>query len=432
MKRETGFTLLELMVAMTVTLVILAATLSLFQTALQTSTSGTQLSTLNGNLRSAMGLITRDLLQAGQGIPTGGVAIPISGGCQKINRPMPVGLGGTFPYGCTFASAANLPAVIPGNALGPSIPTGPGGTSLGNPIFTAFPTGAANSDMVTMLYQDNNLVTNEIFSSGQPFNNFLQTLNWNSMTFSPAVVVNNTSNGINIGDIFMVYGGGLYRYVVVTAIAGQVATYTPLQDAFKLNQQPSSAPGGACPISGTLCDIWATGSVPFGGTCTYTAGTPPVFTNTTANACAATAQRVLMISYFLDTNTVINGQVIPRLMRQINMTKTPAACSTASPPAVGCPNSVAEVIEALEFSYDYVNGTPPCAGGPCGPITNVVSTAAAEAKCACAVTDNQIRKVNIFLAGRSDTLLSPTGQFSRSNVATQVDIRSLAFINRYQ
>ena len=418
MKRATGFSLLELLVAMTVTLIILAATLSLFQTALQTNDSSTQMSTMNGNLRSAMNLIVRDLLQAGQGIPNGGVPLPINGSCKKINRPMPTGTA-TFPYGCANpASAPNLPAVIPGSALGPVIP-GPGGNALSNPTLTAFPTASANSDMVTMLYQDNNLVTNVILVNEQPVNNFLQTLTSTSMTFSPAVTVNNQNNGINVGDLFLVYGGGLYRYVVVTAISGQTATFAPTQDALNLNQQPTGASCGT--ITGTLCDLQAAG-VPYGGTCTYAAGPPPTFTPDILHpsACSATAQRVLMVSYFLDATTVINGQVVPRLMRQINMTTTPADCGTSSAPPVGCPASVAEVIEGLEFSYDYVNGA--------APITNQVSTPALPV----GITDNQIRKVNLYIAGRSDTLLSPTEQYMRSNLATQVDIRSLAFVNRYQ
>jgi hypothetical protein len=48
------------------------------------------------------------------------------------------------------------------------------------------------------------------------------------------------------------------------------------------------------------------------------------------------------------------------------------------------------------------------------------------------LTDNQIRKVNIYLAARSDAILTPTNQYIRNNIATQVDIRSLAFVNRYQ
>jgi hypothetical protein len=163
-------------------------------------------------------------------------------------------------------------------------------------------------------------------------------------------------------------------------------------------------------------------NVAFGDTCTYNSGNPPTWTTgTSANSCAATAQRLLMISYFLDSTLTLNGQTVPRLMRQVNMTKNSTNCTTANPPAVGCPESVAEVIEGLELSYDYVNGT--------SPITNQVTTPVG-------LTDNQIRKVNIYLAGRSDTpsgfdLTKKTAQYMRNNLATQVDIRSLAFVNRY-
>src|SRR5208282_2611404 len=99
MKRESGFTLIELMVSMAVLLVVVGATLSLFQYAMRTNESSTQLSNMNGNLRSAMNLITRDLIQAGQGIPTGGVPLPVGVGCVAVNRPVPVGTA-TYTYGC--------------------------------------------------------------------------------------------------------------------------------------------------------------------------------------------------------------------------------------------------------------------------------------------------------------------------------------------
>src|SRR5208283_3598710 len=122
MKREAGFSLIELLVAMAVTLIIVAATLGLFESALRTNQSSQQLSNMNGNLRSAMNLITRDLLQAGQGIPTGGVTLPAGAGCIAVNRPVPVGTS-TFSYGCLNAATnPNLPAVIPGNAMGPAVP----------------------------------------------------------------------------------------------------------------------------------------------------------------------------------------------------------------------------------------------------------------------------------------------------------------------
>jgi len=413
MKREWGFTLIELMVSMAVLLVVVAATLSLFQYAMQTNQSSTQLSNMNGNLRSAMNLLTRDLIQAGQGIPTGGVPLPGGAGCTAVNRPVPVG-SATFTYGCpNYTTNPNLPAVIPGNAIGPAVPDTPPATpgNLGSPNLTWVPSPGPTSDVITFFYQDNTLITNSIFNGPIATPNFLTTLTANSMTFSGAVTVNSGSNTANIGDIFMVSGAGLYRYVAITSISGQTLNFVA-GDVYHLNQQGSAA-------SGTITDL-STAGVPFGGTCTYAAGPPATFTNTTAGACAAYAQRVLMISYWLDITQSVNGQVIPRLMRQVGM----ASSCASPPPPVGCPRSVAEVIEGFELSYDYVNGTT--------PVNNQVSSTAAAATCSCTITDNQIRKVNVYMAGRSDTQLSQNQQYLRTNLATQVDLRSLAFVDRYR
>jgi len=382
MRREAGFSLIEMLVAMTVTLIIAAATLSLFSYALNVNASGTQLSNINGNLRSAMNLVARDLLQAGQGIPTGGVALPVGTGCQNINRPIYTGTA-QFPYGCANPTVyPNMPAVIPGNALGPDV--------VQIPTLSWMPeTTSKNTDMITVVYQDNNLVTNLNPTNLQP--NYLTTITASALTFSSAVPITTVgpttvSNPAVPGDVFLVYGGGLYRYVVATAVSGQVVTIAT-GDPFNLNQQGTAG-------SGTISDMSAAG-VPFGSTCNASLTPLPA-------ACAATAQRVLMITYFLDNSTVVNGQTIPRLMRQVGM---------------NAPVSVAEVIEDMEYSYDYVNGST--------PINNVVTTPAG-------LTDNQIRKVNVYLAARSDTVLTSTGQYIRNNMATQVDIRSLAFVNRYQ
>jgi prepilin-type N-terminal cleavage/methylation domain-containing protein len=435
MKRHTGFSLLELLVAMAVTLIILAATLSLFETALRTNETSTQMSTLNGNMRSAMNLVVRDLLQAGQGIPTGGVLLPTGTSCQNVNRPVPTQFGGNspFPYGCANPTFPNLPAVIPGSGFGPVVPNPSGGATappLGNPSATELPqfpnSGDPSSDMITMLYQDYNLVTNQVVVSGAPYASPLEQINLNSMTFSNAVMITGkesngspVSNPVNIGDLFLVQGGEYFRFVVVTAVNGQTVQFQP-GDAFNLNQQPAAVPPAPCNPSGTVCDLQT--QVHFGGTCTYNATNPPTWTPVTnAKDCLAFAQRVLMVTYFLDTSLQLNppnGPIIPRLMRQVNMTSVPADCQLANPPAVGCPSSVAEVIEALEFSYDYTTSTA-------APITNQIVTPTG-------LSDNQIRKVNVFLAGRSDNPLSQTGQYVRNNMATQVDIRSMAFINRYQ
>jgi len=387
--RETGFTLIELMVAMAVTLLIAAATLGLFSYALNVNATGTQISNINGNLRSALNLVVRDLLQAGQGYPTGGVALPTGSGCQNINRPVYTGTA-QFPYGCANPTTyPNLPAVMPGNGMGPYV--------ISNPTVTWMPEGSNhNSDMITIIYQDNNLVTNANPATNAP--NYLVSISSTALTFSNTVTI--TGAGVSVpakaNDLFLVYGGGLYRLVEATNAVGQVVSINT-GDLLNINQQ-NKAPG----VTGTIYDLQAATGVPYGTTCNQTLTPLPA-------ACAYTAQRVLMISYFLDNSTVVNGQLVPRLMRQVGMNG---------------PVSVAEVIEDFEVSYDYVNGAY--------PVNNVISTTQAATACSCTITDNQIRKANVYLAARSDTILTATNQYLRSNMAVQVEFRSLAFVNRYQ
>ncbi len=425
MKREEGFSLIELLVAMAVTLIIVAATLGLFESALHTNESSQQLSNMNGNLRSAMNLMTRDLLQAGQGIPTGGVLIPTGAGCKAVNRPVPVGLA-TFPYGCGFASSPNLPALIPGNAVGPAVPDIPSKTAtagdLKSPNLTWVPSPGPESDIVTMVYQDNTLITSSFVNAAIFSPNYLITLTANSMTFSNALIFT-ANNGPNIGDIFLVTGptaaGPASRYVVITEVTpgSQTVNFdsSDPNDAFNLNQQTSAA-------SGTINDL-SNGGANFGLACPQPAALPTPYATPLPAACLFYAQRVLMVSYWLDITQTVNGQVVPRLMRQVGLASA-ASCAANPPPLNGCPRPVAEVIEGLELSYDYVNGTT--------PINNQISSTAANTACGgCGITDNQIRKVNLYLAGRSDAALSQTGQYLRNNLATQIDIRSLAFVSRY-
>jgi prepilin-type N-terminal cleavage/methylation domain-containing protein len=123
MKRQTGFTLIEFMVAMGITLVALAATMIAFKDATNTNQSVTLKSDLSDNLRAGVNLLEQDLIQAGTGIPTGGIPVPytpgpaacLGSGGAPINRPNLTG-SLTFPV-CNVS----LNAVEPGWELGPPI-----------------------------------------------------------------------------------------------------------------------------------------------------------------------------------------------------------------------------------------------------------------------------------------------------------------------
>ncbi|MGB2653484.1 MAG: prepilin-type N-terminal cleavage/methylation domain-containing protein, partial [Candidatus Acidiferrum sp.] len=146
MKKQSGFTLIEFMVAMGITLIALATTMLAFKDATRTNQNVSLRSDLGDNLRASVNLLEQDLIQAGTGIPTGGIPIPYTAGPTScpgsggapINRPNLTG-GLTFPV-CNVT----LNAVEPGWELGP-------------PISSPDSHAGANTDEITMLYADNTL-----------------------------------------------------------------------------------------------------------------------------------------------------------------------------------------------------------------------------------------------------------------------------------
>jgi hypothetical protein len=113
-----------------------------------------------------------------------------------------------------------------------------------------------------------------------------------------------------------------------------------------------------------------------------------------------TAFRVWMITYYLSNSDPFH----PQLMRQVNF---------------NAPTPVGDAMENLQISYDISNpvGTPL-------PGVNVKFPVAPD-------TPNQIRKVNLFLAARSEVANSQHA-FLRNNLLTQVSVRNLAFFSRYK
>ena len=148
-RKLAGYTIIELMIAMSVTMVLLYAALHAFKDASQSSKQISLASDMTDNLRAGLNLIQQDLLQAGTGIPPTGIPIPNTpngaGTCnagQALNRPSLNG-GTLFPQ-CNFV----LPSIEPGQAMGPLI-TSPDATA-GNPS-----SPASFTDEITMLYADN-------------------------------------------------------------------------------------------------------------------------------------------------------------------------------------------------------------------------------------------------------------------------------------
>ncbi len=89
---DAGFSLPEMMISMGIMLVVLAGTFTAMTTAMNAEQTASNLTTMNGHLRSSMDLVVRDFLQVGQGLPVGRViGIPNGPGAAQITPARPGG-----------------------------------------------------------------------------------------------------------------------------------------------------------------------------------------------------------------------------------------------------------------------------------------------------------------------------------------------------
>jgi prepilin-type N-terminal cleavage/methylation domain-containing protein len=378
MKKQTGFTLIEMMVALGITLVALAATMIAFKDATYTNQSVTLKSDISDNLRAGVNLLEQDLIQAGTGIPTGGIPVPYTAGPKTclgsggapINRPNMTG-GLSFPV-CNVS----LNAIEPGWQLGPAI-TSPDSIA------------GANTDLITILYVDNTLALNSRMvnepaigtNPGCPAGSITPdgqtvTFDANCIAFSP------TGVQINPGDLIMFTNGQGNAIQEVTSVSGQTLNFIA-GDGLNLNARTDP--------QGTILQLQNTKVV--GGQNVPNGTFPPT-----------TATRIWMITYYLDN--VIDPLHV-RLIRRINWLNQGSI--------LGQP--VGETIENLQFKYNFVDGVTNPSGQPSIPAGE---------------SESLIRSVDIILGARSTNAWAQTHKYLRSNFMTQVSLRSMAYVNRYK
>src|SRR5216684_2816078 len=298
MKKQAGFTIIEFMVAMGVTLLILAAAVGAITSTMRSNQNVALTADLNDNLRVSLNLVRQDIVLAGEGIPAGGIAIP-SGAGITINRPGPVALKFQQPF---------LPALSLGTAVGPTVPI------LVRAGVAA--TGGAPSDMVTLIYQDNTWDSNpadnkltaldsapitRVAVGATPACNGSITPAGDAVTFDAACVdMSKARVPVKPGDLVMFSNINGTALQTVTSIAGQVMSFASNAgvDKFGLNQTAAT--------QGTIVQIQD--KVPASNPVTYTGTYPPT-----------TATRIWMISYYLDIATDPKHY---RLVRQVNFNPT--------------------------------------------------------------------------------------------------------------
>lgn len=253
LKGDGGFSLVELLTATFVTMIVLATTLGALNDGIRAADTAGLIAEMQHNSRTGLNMLRRDLMQAGQGIPIGGIPVPSGAGAAPINRPGP-GASMTFP-----TTWLQLPAVAPGQALGPNIQ------------------GRA-TDMITILYADPTLPLNQ-----DPVANI--SSDGSLITIGIGQLATEMAEAISVGDLIMfsnAFGNAIQEATSVNP--GSQRVNFAASDSMNLNQRTAPA--------GTIIQLQdSPGSYP-----------------------PTTATRIWMITYYVDDSTPNS----PRLMRVVN------------------------------------------------------------------------------------------------------------------
>jgi prepilin-type N-terminal cleavage/methylation domain-containing protein len=369
-----GFTLVELLVAMGLSLILLGIGFSIFSQLNDVSDLAGTIADVNENLRAGVNMIARDLSTAGAGITLVG-GIPLPGGGSGATAAVAVSMPG--PGGRTFDTGAGgyIPVITPGSAARTGASVGP--TNGGLPVPPGIPT-----DVVTMIG------VNPISNLGQyP----LASITPNTFTGAPPTSVTITLNAafnmasmpvpVTQGQLIMLVNSSACLLAVSsfnTTAKTITFTHSDQWDFLHLNQFP----GTNGPTTGTVAQL------------------PPTASQTTA-------YQLNMITYYLDNTNLLNWKLMKVVGAGSTWAGSPAVqTSTATVVAMG--------INVLQFTYDVYSAT--------GVVTPNQVTG---------ISPNQIRKVNLWMISKADHPRRGTRTYYTNSIATSVVIQNLAYYNKY-
>jgi prepilin-type N-terminal cleavage/methylation domain-containing protein len=367
-RHQQGFTIVELLVAIGITLIVMTATMMIYHRSVQISGIVTNRAEIQSELRAAADQIARDLNQAGTGIPIGGLPIPSAT------------TGGTNPqFGCDasqcYLTTGNkftngvLYKVTPANSIGPT---------------TTEPTDAiviAYLEPIAVDPNDPNASGTAPNWSGYTTDTIADDGSTLTMPADTTPKISDPAFGLVLGDILMVQNSSGSALGVVTNFddASHVITFAA-NDPLNLNQ-PIAPIGNIAALK--------LNPVP---------GSGPKYPSSTVS-------RVMMITYFIQP--VVNSQGTDyRLMRQVD---------------ARTPSPVAEHIEDLQFTYDVFDDS-----------SNAITVNLADAATGSPPTPkpNQIRKINMTITARSSRP-NAQGNYDRQTLTTSIGPRNLSFHDRY-
>jgi type II secretory pathway pseudopilin PulG len=369
-KTSSGFTMIELLVSLALGIIVVAAAVRLFTSALNATFTVSQRAEMQQDIRAAQNMLTADIGMAGAGMPSGGVALA-------------TGTSHNPQYGCDqspkcYLGKSNSSAVAyPGNYLYGIVPGYQKGITLN--------AAQGATDVLTVDYTDTTLALNcyqitFVNSNATSVKFSLPATPLPGCTNATTQAVTDSAVGLTPGDLVMITNGSNVAIAEVSSATGTSSPYTVTftdNDVLYFNQSTA-----------TTGDIKQTAS-----------SVGSIATNAVAN-------RVLVITYYLDTMADPTGlsSATPRLMRQISG---------------HTPVPLAENIANLQFTYDTYdsNGNLEVGLGDAGASLGVSPT--------------MIRNVNIAHMTLRSQVPGTTG-YQGFDVETSVSARNLTFSNRYQ
>lgn len=303
--REKGFTLAELLIAMSLGLLLVGAGVTIFKSATNVTQTAFSRSDMQQNARGALVIMTRDLSQASIGIPQAGITLPSGGPGNAV-----AGCGPTPP--CALTNGA-----YPNNLLAPVVP------------FDG--QGANGSDAMTVTYIDNtwpdtNKAVTSLAADGSSMT--VDTNTYDSSGNPAAAPAGHAYNdavfGSKVGDVMMIFNTNGYSVATVTGVGANGLLSMAGGDPLSLNQL--TATGGNV----------------------KSLGYAPCPNPNQAKSCPSTsAARINVVTYFIKMNAGPDGVVgtaddYPVLYRQVN-------AQNAIP--------LTDYVSAMTVSYDIFNST---------------------------------------------------------------------------
>ena len=392
LSREDGFTITEMMVSTTVVLMVMAGALTTFKNALAINDSAAQLADANQNLRAGTNQLVRDLLMAGRIIGTAGHRDADRCRASPISRP--------GPGGAEFRVIADdddatmqLPSITTGYQLGPTI-------------------NNSKTDMITIMTVDEFMpvVTTPPATAGLAANaKATISADGTYVTFAATSQWHRRRHGQRHAEDQGRRSGALRRRQRQCDSDGDVdrpsqhriyfASATRRTTSFTSTSRtrPRSAgtPSAARRLNGS-----ARGRLKAACRGSQATGSDAP----TVVDSQVTLFKALMITYYVD-NTTTPGT--PRLTRG------------------GEPLPAAGARRRRRGSRPDLRplrrrGEPDRGHRSCRRRSTAVT-----------YTANQIRKVNVHVGVRSETISKPTQDYVRNHITTSVNVRSLAAVDKY-